>query len=256
MSLRLARHAPEKRAIRRRRSRASLSCRCGRWRRPRARPRGRRRRSGCSSARARRGGGDRAGRAGTVDVDPARVGVVHVQQPAGHHRARAGRVVLPRQVQPSPAQHVGGGGVFVADEHGRVPAVAPHGRGGEQLAAAGQAAAAAVRRRASCARTASGRSARELEHPHDPVLAGDHTRLPPSSAGALEPRSVSLVLSCSWSVGVKAWRSAGSGSVSSSTLSPKSVVPFQGPLPVSSRMRRPPGSTTAPPRERIAESLA
>jgi len=31
-------------------------------------------------------------------------------------------------------------------------------------------------------------------------------------------------------------------------------VPFHGPLPVSSRIR-PPGSTTGPPRERIAESL-
>ncbi len=46
------------------------------------------------------------------------------------------------------------------------------------------------------------------------------------------------------------------GTVSSSTLSPRSVPPFQGPLPVSIRMRPPPGSTTAPPRERIAESLA
>ncbi len=44
--------------------------------------------------------------------------------------------------------------------------------------------------------------------------------------------------------------------MSSSTLSPKLVVPFHGPLPVSIRMRRPPGSTTGPPRERIAESLA
>jgi hypothetical protein len=57
-------------------------------------------------------------------------------------------------------------------------------------------------------------------------------------------------------VGVKDWRRLNSGNVSSSTLSPKSVEPFQGPLPVSIRMRVPPGSTTGPPRERIAESLA
>ena len=63
------------------------------------------------------------------------------------------------------------------------------------------------------------------------------------------------MLSLSWSVGVKACLSTSRGNVSSSTLSPKSVLPFQLPLPVSISSRPPPGSTTAPPRERIAESL-
>jgi hypothetical protein len=66
---------------------------------------------------------------------------------------------------------------------------------------------------------------------------------------------VSVSLSRACSVGVKAWRRSSEGSVSSSTLSPKSVLPFHGPLPVSISTWAPPGSTTGPPRERIAESL-
>ena len=89
-----------------------------------------------------------------------------------------------------------------------------------------------------------------------PSLPASTTRFSPSSAGADEPRSVSLLLSCSWFTGVNDWRSVSPGNVSSRTLSPKFVDPFHGPLPVSIRMRRPPGSTTGPPRERIAESLA
>ncbi len=70
-----------------------------------------------------------------------------------------------------------------------------------------------------------------------PSLPASTTRPSPSSAGALEPRSVSPALSSSWLVGVKDWRRDRPGKLSSSTLSPKSVAPFQGPLPVSIRMR-------------------
>ena len=65
-----------------------------------------------------------------------------------------------------------------------------------------------------------------------------------------------MLFSCAWLTGVKDWRSVRPGKPSSITLSPKFVRPFHGPLPVSISMRVPPGSMTAPPRERIAESLA
>ena len=67
---------------------------------------------------------------------------------------------------------------------------------------------------------------------------------------------MSVSLSWAWFLGVYAWRSVRLGKLSSSTLSPKFVLPFHGPLPVLIRTRPPPGSTTTPPRDRMAESLA
>ena len=65
------------------------------------------------------------------------------------------------------------------------------------------------------------------------------------------------MLRCSWSVGVNDWRRRQARERELERRCRRSsVVPFQGALPVSIRMRLPPGSTTAPPRERIAESLA
>src|ERR1019366_1243936 len=149
----------------------------------------------------------------------------------------------------------GGGPAFVGDEHGGVGAVAPDRGRREQLAAARyRKALELATERVVGGRRAAGReraSTRRI-----PSLPATATRSWPSSTGALEPRSVSLLLSSAWLVGVKDWRRLSDGKVSSSTLSPKSLLPFHGALPVSIRMRLPPGSTTAPPRERIAESLA
>jgi hypothetical protein len=63
-------------------------------------------------------------------------------------------------------------------------------------------------------------------------------------------------LSSRWFVGVNAWRKRSAGKLSSSTLSPKFVRPFQGPFPLSRSRRAPPGSTTTPLRDSTAESLA
>ena len=75
-------------------------------------------------------------------------------------------------------------------------------------------------------------------------------------AGEVLPRSVSFEFSCAWSVGVQLCSSWLPSGLSSSTLSPQSVDPLNGALPVATRIRPVPGSTTAPARPQIAESLA
>src|SRR5579859_2321107 len=75
-----------------------------------------------------------------------------------------------------------------------------------------------------------------------------------SRAGELEPRSVSEWSSASWFVGVQLCSSRAAFGDSSSTLSPQSVDPSNGPLPVATRIRRLPGSITAPARPQIALS--
>ncbi len=89
-----------------------------------------------------------------------------------------------------------------------------------------------------------------------PSLPASTTRSWPSSAGALEPRSVSLVLSCSWSVGVNDWRRLEAGERELQ----HAVAEVGGPVPgavagvdedaLSTRLHH------GPPRDRIAESLA
>ena len=73
--------------------------------------------------------------------------------------------------------------------------------------------------------------------------------------GLVEPRSVSDVLSWAWSTGVQ-WRSMRAASGESTTvLSPQSVLPFHGALPVATTRVPFEGSTAAPFRDQIAESL-
>ncbi len=54
--------------------------------------------------------GERLRRAGRVDLDPARVRFVDVEEPAGDDRARPGVSVLPQLVEAPAAQRVGGRG--------------------------------------------------------------------------------------------------------------------------------------------------
>jgi hypothetical protein len=79
---------------------------------------------------------------------------------------------------------------------------------------------------------------------------------PPSSAGAVDPRSTSPLFSCSWLRGVQFCNRRAASGDSSSTLSPQFVLPFHGPLPVATSRRPVDGSTTTPARAQIAESLA
>src|SRR2546421_6992797 len=85
------------------------------------------------------------------------------------------------------------------------------------------------------------------------------SRRPPAGGrivGAVLPRSPSLSFSCAWLVGVQLWSRRPASGLSSSTLSPQSVEPLNGALPVATSSRPLPGSTTAPARAQIAESLA
>src|SRR5712691_4661523 len=79
---------------------------------------------------------------------------------------------------------------------------------------------------------------------------------PPSRAGAVDPRSTSPAESCAWLRGVQLCRRCAASGDSSRTLSPQFVRPFHGPLPVATSRRPVDGSTTAPARAQIAESLA
>ena len=63
-------------------------------------------------------------------------------------------------------------------------------------------------------------------------------------------------MSVLWSVGVQLCNSRLASGESSSTLSPQSVVPLNGPLPVATRMSLLPGAMIAPARPQIAESLS
>src|SRR6185437_14287250 len=78
----------------------------------------------------------------------------------------------------------------------------------------------------------------------------------PSSAGEVLPRSTSPDSSSFWLVGVQFCSSRDASGESSSTLSTQLVFPSQGPLPVATSRLPVSGSTTAPDRLQIAESLA
>src|SRR5581483_4354843 len=74
-------------------------------------------------------------------------------------------------------------------------------------------------------------------------------------AGAVEPRSRSEVFSSAWFGGVQWPMTRDASGESSITLSPKSVRPSYGALPVATKRFPVDGSTTAPERAQIAESL-
>src|ERR1700692_3780496 len=67
--------------------------------------------------------------------------------------------------------------------------------------------------------------------------------------------SLSLAFSCAWSVGVQFWSRRLASAVSSRALSPQLVCPSHGAFPVAISSLPLPGSTTAPARPQIAESL-
>ncbi len=115
--------------------------------------------------------GERGRRARAVDLDAPRREVVDVEEAARHHGARAGVGVLPGPQQAAAAEHVGGGSGFVGDEHGRVGAVAPHGRRREQLRAAWNLQALDFAAEAVRAAVSAAVEGGELEHAEDPVLA-------------------------------------------------------------------------------------
>src|SRR5262249_55734241 len=78
----------------------------------------------------------------------------------------------------------------------------------------------------------------------------------PRSAGAVLPRSTSPDSSSFWSGGGQFCRSRDASGASASTRSPRFVLPSHGPLPVATSRLPVSGSTTAPDRAQIAESLA
>ncbi len=88
-----------------------------------------------------------------------------------------------------------------------------------------------------------------------PSLPPCTARPPGSRAGEVEPRSASVRFSSAWFAGVQFWSSREASGLSSRTLSPQSVRPFQGPLPVAKSSRPVLVSTTTAFLPQIAESL-
>ncbi len=71
----------------------------------------------------------------------------------------------------------------------------------------------------------------------------------------MEPRSRSVVLSRCWSTGVQCRSIFDASGERTITLSPQSVLPLKGALPVATTRSPFAGSTAAPLRDQIAESL-
>ena len=142
-------------------------------------------------------------RARLVDLDPAGVRFVDVEEAAGDDRAGPRRGVLPELVELAAAQRVGGGGGEVGDEDGRLLAVVPDRGGGEELGVARRFqrlhfAAEPLLAAGRAGRRGAARSSTRIT----PSLPATSTRSSPSRAGALEPRSRSFAFSSAWLRGV------------------------------------------------------
>src|SRR4029079_10103583 len=88
-----------------------------------------------------------------------------------------------------------------------------------------------------------------------PSLPPCTAKPPASRPGLVEPRSASDDSSAFWSVGVQCRSMLAASGERTSVLSPQSVLPFHGPLPVATTRVTFDGSTAAPFRDQIAESL-
>ena len=88
-----------------------------------------------------------------------------------------------------------------------------------------------------------------------PSLPDWAARLGPRIAGAVEPRSTSPPSSCAWLRGVQLCRSRAAFAESINALSPQYRRPSKRALPVATSRLPEPGTTTAPERAQIAESL-
>ena len=97
----------------------------------------------------------------------------------------------------------------------------------------------------------------QLQQPQHAVLPALHDVAAGSSAGPVEPRSTSAPFSCAWFAGVQCRSRREASGESTSTLSPQFVRAVRTARCRWRRARSPlPGSTTAPCRAQIAESLA
>src|SRR5439155_17042679 len=104
---------------------------------------------------------------------------------------------------------------------------------------------------------AAGRRQRsEVEDPQPSVLPALDGEPAPSSAGDVEPRSVSPLFSSASFVGVQLPTSRDASGASRSVESPQYVFPSKKPLPVATSRSPVAGSRTAPARPQIAESLS